>query len=198
MSENDLLAAVCPVLDALGALGVRSFVGGSIASSAHGVARASIDADVVAELRTGHAAPLAAALSDAYYVSAERVRDAIERRGSFNVIHLESMMKVDVFVSKGRPFDLRAMDRARPLASPGSGVRMLPVASAEDIVLAKLEWYRLGGEASQKQWTDILGVLRMSGGSLDESHLETGARELGVTLLLERALREGAEGRGEA
>ncbi len=190
MTDPDLFAAVGPVLDALRALGVRHYVGGSIASSAHGVARASIDADVVAELRPEHAERLVVALRSSYYVPEARARDAIARRASFNVIHLETMIKVDVFVSRGRPFDRRAMERAQPAPSGGSGAAPLVLASAEDVVLAKLEWFRRGGEVSERQWTDVLGVLRASGTSLDRQYLEGGASELGVSDLLARALAE--------
>jgi hypothetical protein len=190
MTEPDLLAAVGPVLDALQALGARHYVGGSIASSAHGLARASIDADVVAELRPEHAGRLVAALSEGYYISAERVRDAIARRASFNAIHLDTMLKVDVFVSKDRPFDRRAMERAQPQSVGQAGGRTLPVASPEDIVLAKLEWYRRGGETSERQWTDVIGVLQVGRGALDLAYLKTGALELDVADLLARALAD--------
>jgi len=186
----DLLAAVGPLLDLLQEIGVRHYLGGSIASSAHGVARASIDADVVAELRPEHAERLTSALGGDYYVPEARVRDGIARRASFKLIHLETMLKVDVFVSKDRPFDRRAMDRARPSAPEAADERPLPLASAEDTVLAKLEWFRRGGEASERQWTDVLGVLRASGESLDRRYLEDGARELAVSDLLARALSE--------
>lgn len=191
MTAPDLLAAVRPVLDLLRELGVRHYVGGSIASSAHGVARASIDADVVAELLPDHADRLSAALRGDYYVPEARVRDGIARRTSFNVIHLETMLKVDVFVSKGRPFDRRAMDRLRRPSPEDPGG--FPLASAEDIVLAKLEWFRRGGETSDRQWADVLGVLRAGGASLDRRYLEDGSHELAVADLLDRALAE-AEG----
>jgi len=180
----DILLALGPVLEALRRLGVRHYVGGSIASSSYGVPRASIDADVVAELGPAHAPRFVAALRGSYYVSEERVRDAIARRASFNVIHFETMVKVDVFVSKDRPFDRRAFERARP-ATAEEGIT-LPVSSAEDTVLAKLEWYRRGGEASERQWTDVTGVLRAVG-ALDDAYLRQGAAELGVADLLERA-----------
>jgi hypothetical protein len=192
VSEPDLVAAIAPVLDALTALGVRHFIGGSIASSAHGLARASIDADVVAELRPEHAGPLVAALAAAYYLAEERVRDAIARRGSFNAIHLDSMLKVDVFVSKDRPFDRRAMQRAQRHPTGPTGSHTLPVASAEDVVLAKLEWYRCGGEVSERQWIDVLGVLRACRESIDRPYLDSSALELGVDDLLARALGEAA------
>lgn len=192
MNPPDLLVALAPVLETLRGMGVRHYVGGSIASSAHGVPRASIDADVIAELGPAHATPFTAGLQGTYYVSAERVRDAIARRASFNVIHLETMVKVDVFVSRDRPFDRRALDRARPAALEGG--RELPVSSAEDTILAKLEWYRRGGEVSERQWTDVAGILR-AGGTLDEAYLRHGALELGIADLLERELEETGRGR---
>jgi hypothetical protein len=120
------------------------------------------------------------------------VRDALLRRRSFNVIHLETMVKVDVFVSCDRPFDRRAFDRARPAAT-GAGAE-IPVASAEDSVVAKLDWFRRGGETSERQWSDVVGVLRAAT-SIDEAHLRQGAAELGVADLLDRALDE-ARSRG--
>jgi len=190
MSEPDLVVALAPVLDVLRRLGVRHYVGGSIASSAHGVPRASIDADVVAELLPAHAAPLAAALRGAYYVPVQHVSEAIDRRTSFNVIHLDTMVKVDVFVSRDRSFDRRALERVRSASLEG-GVA-IPVSSPEDTVLAKLEWFRRGGEVSERQWTDVVGLLRV-GGALDIGYLRAGARDLGVTDLLLRAVDEAAE-----
>jgi len=190
MTDPDLVAALAPVLKVLGALGVRHFVGGSIASSAHGLARASVDGDVVAELAAAHVGPLVEALRDAYYVPEERVRDAVARKGSFNVIHLDTMLKVDVFVSRDRPFDRRAFERSQPASIEGRDGTALPICSAEDIVLAKLEWYRRGGEVSERQWSDVLGVLRAGGQSVDLAYLEQGGEELGVGDLLKRALAE--------
>jgi hypothetical protein len=190
LTAPDLIAAVRPVLDVLRDLGVRHYVGGSIASSAHGVARASVDADVVAELRPEHADRLCSTLQGGYYVPEARVRDGIARKTSFNVIHLETMLKVDVFVSKGRPYDRRAMERARTSSPQTAEGPPLPLASAEDTILAKLEWFRRGGEVSERQWTDVLGVLRAGGASLDRRYLEEGARELAVADLLARALGE--------
>jgi len=114
VTASELLAALAPVIDALEALGVRHYIGGSVASSAHGVPRASIDADVVADLSSEHVAPLVARLGDAYYIDEGRVRSAVESRRSFNAIHLATMFKVDVFVNKRRPFDRQAQERARP------------------------------------------------------------------------------------
>ena len=189
MTASELTSALTPVLQALAGLGVPHYVGGSLASSVHGVPRSTLDADVVADLDPRHVAPLVARLSAAYYVDEERVRAAVESRRSFNVIHLETMFKIDVFASKRRPFDLEALRRARqtPLGDAVDGPKA-PVATAEDVILAKLEWFRSGGEVSDRQWTDILGVLRA--GPVDSAYLERWAAALGVADLLVRALAE--------
>lgn len=192
MTPPDLVRGLAPVLRALRELGVPHYVAGSLASSLHGVPRASIDADIVADLQEPHAGPLCRALEGLYYVPEARVGMAIRERSSFNVIHLETMIKVDVFVSQDRPQDRRALDRAE-LATfdEGAGLRAL-AASAEDTVLAKLEWYRKGGHVSERQWSDVIGVLRVSRDRLDLEYLRTGAIELGLDGLLVRAL-EAAE-----
>ena len=195
MSEPEGFQALLPVLRALDDLGVAHYVGGSLASSAHGVPRASIDADVVAALEPRHAPGLIAALGDAYYLSEERVRDAIARRASCNLIHLATMIKIDLFVAQDRPFDRRALARHGVTALGVEDPVALPIAAAEDILLAKLEWYRRGGEVSARQWEDVLGILRVSGDSLDGEYLRAGAVELGVEDLYQAALAAAREPR---
>lgn len=191
MTAADLLAALEPVVRALEELGVRYYVGGSLASSVYGVPRASIDADVIAELESRHVGPLLARLGSAYYFDEERAREAVRARRSFNLIHLGTMYKVDLFASPGRPFDREAIDRAqaRPLDARSTG-RPYSVASPEDTILAKLEWFRLGREVSERQWTDVVGMIRAGCAELDRGYLETWSTELGVADLLERAYQE--------
>lgn len=105
------VAVTLLVIEALEALNVPYFIGGSLASAVHGVARTTVDVDLVADLRSEHAERLAKALGDAFYVDVEAIQDAIRRRSSFNVVHLETMFKVDVFVSKQRPFDQAQFER---------------------------------------------------------------------------------------
>lgn len=186
MTETDLVAALRPVAEAFDALGVRYFLSGSVASSAHGVARASLDADVVADLDASKVDRLARQLSGAYYVPVEQMRTAAAERRSFNLIHLATMFKIDVFVSKGRPFDRSAADRARRHAIGERADSTFFVASAEDTVLAKLEWFRLGGETSERQWWDIVGLLRVDADT-DRAYLRRWAETLGVSDLLDRA-----------
>jgi hypothetical protein len=192
LTTSDLVTALTPVVEILESLGVPYFVGGSVASSAHGVPRASIDVDVVADLEPQHVGPFVARLVQTYYVDEGRVRAAVEARRSFNLIHLSTMFKVDVFVSKRRPFDREALHRA-PIAplDDGPEARHFRVASAEDAILAKLEWFRAGGEVSERQWGDVVGVLRM-GATIDREYLVRWAAALGLDDLMARALEESA------
>ena len=192
MAESDLVAALRPVADALDALRVRYYLAGSVASSAHGVARASLDADVVAALEPDHVEPLTNRLVSAYYIPVDRLRSAVAARSSCNLIHLATMFKIDVFVSKGRPFDRQAAERARLQAiDEAPDAPRFPIASAEDTVLAKLEGFRLGGETSERQWWDIVGVLKVTDDA-DRTYLQRWATSLGVADLLARALVDAA------
>ena len=192
MTESDLVAALRPVTEALDALAVRYYLGGSVASSAHGIARASLDADLVAALEPHHVDAFVKHLAAAYYIPEDRLRSAVATRSSCNLIHLATMFKIDVFVSKGRPFDQEAARRARPQAiDETEDGHLFPVASAEDVVLAKLEWFRLGGETSERQWWDVIGVLRVAEDA-DRAYLRRWAAALSLTDLLERALADAA------
>ena len=126
-------------------LGVKHYVGGSVASSVHGVARTTLDADLVAAMREEHVDALMAGLADTFYASEPAIRAAVKKQSSFNVIHLPTMFKVDVFIAKNRPFDESALQRTR-LDTLGEDEQLRAyVASPEDVILSKLEWYRLGG-----------------------------------------------------
>ena len=190
MIGHDNLDALEPVADALESLGVEFYIGGSVASSIHGVARATIDIDLVAALALEQVEPLASRLQSDYYVDAGQIREAIEQRRSFNLIHLATTYKVDIFVMKDRPFDDVACRRTvRQTIAEGSP-RQFAIASSEDTILNKLEWYRAGGEVSERQWTDVIGVMRVQGNHLDRAHLEHWSGQLGVRDLLERAWSE--------
>jgi hypothetical protein len=178
------------VVRAFEALRVPYDLGGSMASSVHGIYRATADADFVAALRPHHAEPLVRLLQPAFYADLEAIRTAIASFRSFNLIHLESMLKVDVFAASAAPFQLMQMRRRVLQATSLDGQTKLYVASAEDTVLAKLQWYRQGGRVSDRQWNDVLGVLKVQGATLDRTYLAEWARELGLTDLLRRAIED--------
>ena len=184
------IAVTTLVTDALEVLNVLYAIGGSFASALHGVMRATMDVDLVADLRQEHVTPLVQALGEAFYADAAMMYDAIDQRRSFNLIHLASMFKVDVFVARSRDFDRAQLARRQlHLLSEQPECRAY-IASAEDTVLAKLEWYRSGGEISERQWRDALGVLQVQGGRLDLTYMRHIAAGLGVQDLLERAIQD--------
>ena len=190
MTTHDDFAATAPVADVLERLGVRYYIGGSVASSMHGVGRSTMDVDIVAQLQSAHVDPFVASLEKDYYVDAHMIRTAIQRRSSFNLIHFITQHKIDVFVSKDRPFDRAGWSRLSSGVAFEGGDREFPLASAEDVILNKLEWYRLGDEMSERQWNDVLGVIRVQGDALDRDYLNRWATQLGVSDLLDRAMRE--------
>ncbi len=187
MNSSQVLAAITPVIEVFDQLGVLYHIGGSVASSIYGILRATIDADLIADLRLEHVRPLVTQLQTDYYIDEDMIRDAIRRRSSFNVIHLDTMLKVDVYIPKFRSFDQEELRRAQQEVLL-EGTRPFNVASPEGTILNKLEWYRMGGEVSDRQWNDILGVLKVQGTSLDIDYLQKWAANLRVTDLLERAL----------
>jgi hypothetical protein len=178
------------VAQTLERLGIPYAIGGSLASSLHGVMRSTLDVDIVADMKLEHIQPLVAALSKEFYADDEMMRDAIEHHSSFNLIHYETAFKVDIFIRKLRPFDQMQLERRRKSVIATDPEESVWVVSPEDIILAKLEWYRMGGEVSDRQWRDILGVLKTRAGELDLAYLRKWAIELKIVDLLDRALKE--------
>ena len=171
-------------------LGIQYAVGGSLASSLHGVMRSTLDVDIVADMKLEHIPPLVAALSQEFYADDEMMKDAIERHSSFNLIHYETAFKVVIFIRKTRAFDQMQLERRRMSVIATDPDRSVYVTSPEDTILAKLEWYRMGGEVSDRQWRDILGVLKTQAGELDLDYMRKWSVELKVPDLLDRALKE--------
>jgi hypothetical protein len=187
-ASSELFQVTRMVVAALDAAGVHYFLGGSVASALYGEARSTRDVDFVAALLSHHVEPFLAALGDGFYADATAIRDAVAARRSFNVIHLDTMVKVDIFVFKADPFGRSQFERRTPRQLSQDDPASIYVASAEDTVLAKLQWYREGGGVSDRQWTDVLGVLKVQGATLDRAYLKEWARDLGLTGLLRRAL----------
>lgn len=129
-------------------------------------------------------------LGGVFYVHLPAIINAIQTQGSFNLIHLDTATKVDVFVRWRDPFAQSQFERRQEKTVGQSTGLKLFFASAEDTVLAKLEWYRKGGCVSEKQWRDLLGVLKVQANSLDRAYLIRWAAALEVGDLLGRAFTE--------
>jgi hypothetical protein len=190
---DEISAAVKPVAEALEQLGVLYYIGGSVASSAYGIARSTLDVDMVSALRPEHIPHLVAALKDKYYISEDSIADAIRRKASFNLLHQETALKIDIFITKNRTYDQTAAKRIRAdTISVNKEAPQFYLLAPEDVVLTKLEWFHSGGQTSERQWNDILGVIKVQGAHIDIEYLRLWAGQLGVLDLLERAL--GAKG----
>ena len=192
LSPPDILAATTPVVEALEAAGASYRIGGSVASSVHGIARATLDVDLVTDLGTGQVDAFMQGLGDAYYVDREMILDAVRRRSCFNVIHLATMLKVDLFVVKDDPFHRESFRRAKlDTLEDVDGARTFCISTPEDIILHKLAWYRMGECVSERQWRDAVGVIKVQGDALDLGYLRRWASDLHLVDLLDRALSEG-------
>lgn len=188
------LQVALSVARALDECGLRYVVGGSLASSVSGEPRSTLDVDLVVAIDAADVEPLLAALGDDFHADGEAVRRAVRRRSSVNVFHRATSTKVDLFVLGGSPLDRQALDRRVRMQVSTDPERFLYVYTPEDILLQKLRWYRLGGEVSDRQWRDVLGIVAVQDPGLDEEYLRRGADLLAVADLLVRALLEARRG----
>jgi hypothetical protein len=171
-------------------LGVRYCIGGSVASSVYGEVRTTLDVDVVADLDRERIDALVAAVEDDFHVVAESVHRAVRERSSFNLIHEETLVKADVYVLPDDPAHREQLVRSRRVALRQEQGSEVELASPEDVVIHKLRWYDMGGRVSDRQWRDILGVLKVQGARLDSAYLDRTAAILGLSDLLARARSE--------
>lgn len=174
-------------------LGVRYLIGGSLASSVHGEPRSTNDVDLLVDFRARHIGPFVEAIRADYYVSEQAIREAVGSSHPFNVIHMDAAVKVDLFLAGNDPFDLERLEVRQRLLLPTEPETPVYVDTAEHSVLRKLEWYRRGGEVSERQWRDVVAILRIQGPRLDRSRMSRWAPRLGISDLLERASQEAAE-----
>ena len=172
-------------------LGIPYVIGGSFASSLYGIPRATQDVDIVADLRGEDVDAMVRALAGEFVLDADAMRDAIRRTGSFNILHEATMFKADVFVSPQDDWSRERLRRARAeeLETPDGSV-VVRFSSPEDTLLHKLVWYRLGNEVSERQWRDVMGLLKIQKDHMDEGYLDRWAPVLEVADLLRRARAE--------
>jgi hypothetical protein len=173
----ELYELLAKVVEAFERLHIPYLVTGSVASMAYGEPRLTNDIDVVAGIRAEHVAGLLAAFPvEEFYLDDEAVHGAIDHETQFNIIHPASGLKVDVIVRKDTPFDSSRFARARSLRPSESYTAAF--ASAEDVIIKKMEYYREGG--SEKHLRDITGMLRISAAEIDESYIAEWADRLGL------------------
>ena len=190
MNNPQELIVLESLTDILQQLDIVYAIGGSVASSIYGKVRFTEDADIAVEPFDNQADKLIELLSSDYYISKEAVYQALKQQGSFNVIHLDSAFKIDVFICKDTAFEKQLIARRKSLKLSDSIKKEFAVVSAEDIILLKLQWYRDGGYGSERQWNDVLGILTVQAERLDFEHLNKWAAILGINELLEKAISE--------
>ena len=173
----------------LDAAGIRYVVGGSVASSFYGEPRSTLDLDIMIEAGESEARALAARMEATFYVDGDAAADAVHHVSTFNAIHLESGMKVDFFIAEDREEVREQLDRRRAMTVGDATVWFY---APEDIMVRKLVWFRMGGEQSERQWRDVLGMFRLLGDRLDLEYLARAANRFAVADLLAR-LRLDAE-----
>ncbi|MCL1472618.1 hypothetical protein [Argonema antarcticum] len=186
---NDPISLALVIADILNELEIPYLVGGSVASSLMGEPRSTQDIDLVADLHIEKVDRLIQALQPRFYVSENAVLEAIRYKGSFNLIDNESLGKIDIFILKDEPFNRTEFQRRQTRVVRRNPDREIVLPTPEDIILQKLIWYRMGF-GSQKQWRDILGVMKLQGEQLDKGYLNGWAQTLGLTELLVQSLQE--------
>ena len=185
-------AAFARLLEVLDRMEIPYHVTGSVASSAHGVPRTTLDIDLVVDLKPEQIEAFASDLEQEFYADAAMIREAFARGRAANLVHLETAWKFDLFPLQGDAYSRTAFGRRsfREVRPDGREAMKCAVATAEDTMLRKLEWYRAGGETSERQWNDLRGVCDSARQQLDIAYLRKWACELKVEDLLENLLAE--------
>ena len=169
MIDEDILSIINPVVNCFLELNIPYHIGGSIASSAYGFPRTTVDADLAAEITSKSVPKLVQRLETDYFIQESAIGEAIKYERSFNLIHLETAFKIDIFVLKRRRLDREAISRKQKESLDETGEFCFYLASPEDTILYKLEWFSKGSGVSQRQWDDVIGVLKVQKHQLEKN-----------------------------
>ncbi|MGO9275675.1 MAG: hypothetical protein ACLQOO_36460 [Terriglobia bacterium] len=186
----EILEVLQQVISKLEELRIPYMVSGSAASSFHALVRTTQDGDIVVALGPDEVEAFASVFAPEFYLDRASIHRSLEMGGSFNLIHFESSLKIDFFPLRKRSFSQQEFSRRQPRLVLKESMAPAYVATAEDTILSKLEWFRAGGGVSENQWKDVVGIFKVQAGSLDLAYLHRWARELGVEDLLEKAFQE--------
>jgi hypothetical protein len=183
------LKVLLRTVEGLDRLHIPYVIGGSFASSFHGLSRTTNDVDIVVVIEEKQVQLFVAEFEQDFYVDEEMIKRAVRQKSSFNMIHFDTTFKVDLFLVKSG-FQEKEIER-RQLKWVGTDREYsFYFSTPEDIILAKLDWYRKGNFVTSQQWHDISNVIRIQGGKLDVDYLRTWASKLNLSDLLEQALEE--------
>jgi hypothetical protein len=189
MTHLDAIAAATSLARSFERFQVRYILGGSMASTSYGEPRSTLDADFAADLDLSHFEAWADAVEKDFFFDREWARAEVASRGSFQLMHRKSLVRVDVFVPAWTGLDLWKWEQRKQLVLGDEG-QSVDVTSAEGIVLQKLLWYELGGRTSDRQWRDVVGVLSQQRSRLERPELARWAKQLKLESLLQRAMHD--------
>ncbi len=191
MKSAYILLALKPCIKVLDSLSIPYYIGGSIASSIFGLPRSTMDIDIVADIQSFHISRLKQQLEKAFYIDEDMIKGAIDQLSSFNLIHLKTAIKIDVFIQKKDPYQESVRNRKlKDTLVENDETSEFYFSSPEDIILNKLLWYEMGSRVSERQWLDVLGVIKVQENNLDTNYLKTWAEKIGVYNLLIDAFKE--------
>jgi len=191
MSLSDPIKVMIRVVEVLEKLRIPYYLGGSLASSVYGTPRATQDIDIVADIQLRHVKLFVSSFTEEeFYIDEEMIKEAIASKSSFNIIHLEAMIKVDIFIFNDTSFAQSEMSRRRRELIMSDPESFVSLPTPEDIILQKLLWFNMGGRVSDRQWQDILGVINVQSNKLDLTYLNSWAKKLNLFELLQQALKD--------
>ena len=189
--QDDIQTAIEPVITAFSQMHIPYYISGSVASSTYGFARATLDVDIVAQMQNAHVDLFVKSIHNNYYCNEETIRTAVTHNTSFNLIHLDTLFKIDIFIVKNTPYNMQALQRKKKdILDNEHGAIPVYLASCEDIILNKLDWFHKGGEVSERQWLDVIGIIKVQQKNIDKEYLYHWAKHLELQQLLENALNE--------
>ncbi len=183
---NSPLFAVSSFVDLLEKHQISYLIGGSFASSVQGEYRTTNDIDFLCQISMDKLEGFIGGLSPDFIHDSESIKNSLKSKISFNIIHEESFTKIDVFNSIGQ-YERSQLERAIPVYIKEIN-KHIRVASAEDIISAKLIWYKKGNMTSERQWNDILGVYKVQKNKLDYEYMQSWADLMDINILYKKAI----------